>query len=101
MSVKVKVCSVLLTKQTLFELKKAVDKAVESLAEKGVTEFSNEPMPNYDMDSGTAELEQVKRGIIHVKSPYNVGMSFLVDLRDNCESAGFDWNYPEDRKSVV
>lgn len=98
MKIVVKDCTVSLTKQTLLELVKIVERAEIELTEKGITEFSDEPMPDCDMSTIMFEREKIKRGYIRVKSPWNVGMDFLVDL-NNCESAGFSWHYPEDNKN--
>ena len=83
--------TVTMSEQTLRELVRAVEKAKDEI------EFTDEPMPNEDMETKQFIHEQARRGKIRVESPASE-ISFVVEL---CRKGGKRENpEPPDRRSV-
>ena len=75
---------------------KQIVKAVEE-AKAEIGEFTDEPMPDWDMDVETGIRLRAERGKILVSSHYD-GIDFEIDVNNNCESVGYSWNKGRDSK---
>ena len=74
-----------ISEQTIIELTKAIEKAKEE------TSFTDEPMPDGDMDKQTYISLKRKRGEILVSSPY-ANLDFIITLNvlnQDTESLGY------------
>jgi len=82
--------SVYISETDLREILKAVDKA-----KKTIGMFTTEPMPDYDMDRDSYEVEKQDRGEIDVSSVVSDGYpKFVVQLErepNTQESVGYRW----------
>lgn len=84
------------SEQTLRELLAAVDKAKE------VIQFTDEPMPDGDMDIETFNRCKASRGQIRVYSPY--GETFIVSVEKqphSQESMGYRLDYKGKEKATA
>lgn len=83
--IKVKSGTVSLTEQTVKEIMRAIEEA------KKVTEFTDEPMPEGDMDTGSYIRLKRERGTILVKSPFmEIEYSISLETKPQTqESAGY------------
>jgi hypothetical protein len=74
-----------ISEQTLKELMFAIEKAKKEI------QFIKDPMPDYDMSPEQYNMEQCKRGIIHVVSDYApLDFQINIEVTDHTqESVGY------------
>ncbi len=91
-SIKVGVALVTLTETTLKQILAAVEQAREEI------EFTDDPMPDGDMDTKTYVRERARRGAIRVGSNYGtVAFEILLNKTQmSCESLDYRFRPLED-----
>jgi hypothetical protein len=98
-TVRVENCIVSFTARTLRDLCAAVEEAERKLRSLSTEErrATDEALPE-GLDEETAKLEQAKRGLVTIRTPYSSEVVFCVYLdaiKDQCEgqgSLGYKWS---------